>query len=71
MRIAVFLERLHDGTGGFQEALSKIEFLARKAVTKHEFVIFTRFEQVRRRLLKEGIEAITIKHRVLRLIDRW
>ena len=71
MRIAVFLERLHDGTGGFQEALSKIEFLARKAVTKHEFVIFTRFEQVRRRLLKEGIEAIRIKHRVLRLIDRW
>ena len=71
MRIAIFHEGLHDGTGGFQEALSKIQVLTHNNKTKHEFVVFTRFEQTRRRLLNEGIESIQIKHRGFRLIDRW
>jgi glycosyltransferase involved in cell wall biosynthesis len=71
MRIALFLEVVHDGTGGFQEALSKIESLSLKSTTKHEFVVFTPFDQTRKRLLKEGIDAIRFKNRGLRLIDRW
>jgi glycosyltransferase involved in cell wall biosynthesis len=71
MRIALFHEGFYDGTGLFQEALSKIKLLANKNTTKHEFVVFARFEETRQRLLNEGVESIRVKHRCLRLIDRW
>lgn len=71
MRIALFLECLPDTGGGFQQALSTVESLARRSATKHEFVVFTPFEKTRQLLLKEGIEAICYKSRVVRLIDRW
>ena len=72
MRIALFLECLHDAHGGgFQQALSTIECLTRHNATKHDFVVFTPFEQTRQFLLKEGIKAIQIKQGVFRLLDRW
>ncbi len=71
MRIAIFLESLHDTGGGFQQALSTIEALTRKNATKHTFVVFTPFEQTKQLLLNEGIEAIWFKNRGFRLIDRW
>ena len=71
MRIALFFELVHDGTGGFQEVLSKIESLMLRNTTTHQFVVFTPFEKTRKRLLKEGIEAIRFKRRGVRLIDRW
>lgn len=71
MRIAVFLERLNDGTGGFQQALSTIESLTCNNATKHEFLIFTQFDETRRQLSEHGIEALLFKHRGYRLIDRW
>jgi glycosyltransferase involved in cell wall biosynthesis len=71
MRIAIFLESLHDTGGGFQQALSTVEALTRKNATKHDFVVFTPFEQTKQLLLKEGIEAIWLEGRGFRLIDRW
>jgi glycosyltransferase involved in cell wall biosynthesis len=71
MRIALFFELVDDGTGGFREIFSKIESLTLKNTTKHEFVVFTPFEQTRERLLKEGIKAIKFTKRGLRLLDRW
>lgn len=72
MRIAVFLENSpEEGGGGFQQSLSTVESLVLRSATKHEFVVFTPFEQTRQRLLKYGIVAIRYKYRVVRLIDRW
>ena len=71
MRIAIFLESLPEQQGGgFQQALSTIELLARKNSTAHDFLVFTPFEQTRQLLLKEDIEAICFKESVFRLIDR-
>jgi glycosyltransferase involved in cell wall biosynthesis len=71
MRIALFLECLPNSGGGFQQALTTVESLARRSVTKHEFLVFTPFEETRQLLLKEGIEAICYSRRVVRLMDRW
>jgi glycosyltransferase involved in cell wall biosynthesis len=71
MRIAFFLDGVPNTGGGFQQAFSTIELLIRKQITKHEILVFTRFEQSRRRLLQHGIEAIPFKHRPFNLIDRW
>jgi glycosyltransferase involved in cell wall biosynthesis len=71
MRIALFHERLHDGTGSFQEALSKIRSLACENTTTHDFIVFTPFEQTQKLLSNEGIDAIWFRHRIVRLIDRW
>jgi glycosyltransferase involved in cell wall biosynthesis len=71
MRIALFLERDYDGTGGFHDAFSKVESLTRNNSIKHDFVVFTSHEKMHRLLLKEGIEAIQFKLRGYRLIDRW
>jgi glycosyltransferase involved in cell wall biosynthesis len=71
MRIGLFLECLPRTDGGFQQALSFVESLTRKNSTGHEFLVFTPFDQTRRMLLNQGIEAIRYKHSVVRLIDRW
>src|SRR5262249_35549682 len=71
MRIAIFLESLHDSGGGFQQALSTVEALARNPASKHDFLVFTRSEYTRQLLLKEGIEAIRFKEGGFRLLDRW
>ena len=60
LRVAVFLENLPDTGGGFLQALSTIEKLTKENVTRHQFVVFTTFEQSRRRLLAHGIEATAL-----------
>jgi glycosyltransferase involved in cell wall biosynthesis len=71
MRIALVFECLHDAHGGaFQQALSTIERLTRKNARKHDFVVFTTFEQTRQLLLKEGIKSVRIKQGIFRLLDR-
>jgi glycosyltransferase involved in cell wall biosynthesis len=72
MRIALFLECLHDAHGGaFQQGLSTIECLMRQLAAKHDFVVFTPLEKTHQFLLKEGIKAIQVKQGVFRLLDRW
>jgi glycosyltransferase involved in cell wall biosynthesis len=71
MRIALFLEDNPETGGGFQQALSTVKCLMRQNATRHEFTVFTPFEQTRQLLLEEGIEAIWYRSSVVRLIDRW
>ena len=71
MRIAIFLESLHDSGGGFQQALSTVESLTRNNASKNDFFVFTRSEDTHQLLLKEGIEAIRFKEGGFRLLDRW
>lgn len=71
MRIALFLERLPDVGGGFQQALSTVVALARPAATGHEVVVFTQYERTRKVLLAYGIDAIRFRHHGVRLLDRW
>jgi glycosyltransferase involved in cell wall biosynthesis len=71
MRIGIFLESLPDTGGGFQQALSTIESLTCQQETRHEFVVFTPFEQSFKRLLEYRIEAVRFRHRPFNLIDRW
>lgn len=71
MRIAIFLESLHDSGGGFQQALSTVEALTRKGATKHEIQVFTPHEETRLFLRRLGIEAVRFKHSPYRLLDRW
>src|SRR5689334_13056278 len=71
MRIAIFLESLQGTGGGFHQALSTVESLTSKRSTKHDFFVFTPFEQTRHLLSKQGIDAIQFKQGVFRSIDRW
>jgi glycosyltransferase involved in cell wall biosynthesis len=73
MRIALFLEYLlgTDTGGSFQQLLSTAEHLTRENATKHDFVVFTPYEQTRQFLLKQGIKAIRFKRAGVRLVDLW
>jgi glycosyltransferase involved in cell wall biosynthesis len=71
MRIALFLERLPDVGGGFQQALSTVVSLARPGAIAHEVAVFTQYEATRQVLLEHGINAVRFRHRGLRLVDRW
>jgi glycosyltransferase involved in cell wall biosynthesis len=71
VRIGIFLENLPDTGGAFQQAVSTIESLTRKRSAKHEFMVFTPFEQTRQLLLRYGIPAIRFTHRPFNLLDRW
>lgn len=71
MRIALFLERLPDIGGGFQQALSTVVSLARPGATAHDLVVFTQYEPTRQVLSKHGIDAVRFAHSGFRLIDRW
>jgi glycosyltransferase involved in cell wall biosynthesis len=71
VRIAVFLELRHDGTGGFHQALSTVESLARPGATGHEIVAFTPFEETRERLRALGIDAVRYPLGIRAWLDRW
>ena len=71
MRVAVVMESVHDGTGGFQDALSKTISLKRANSSEHEFIVFTPHKKSRDLLAKEGIKSILFAHRIVRLLDRW
>jgi glycosyltransferase involved in cell wall biosynthesis len=71
MRIALFLERLPDIGGGFQQALSTVVSLAPPGATAHDVVVFTQYESTRQVLSKHGIDAVQFAHSGFRLIDRW
>ena len=71
VRIALFLESLHDGGGGFQQALSSIELLVLQTNSAHTYVVFTPFEENVKILSKLNIKAVLYRHGGFRLIDRW
>ena len=71
MRIAVFLERLPEFGGAFNQALSMVVALARPGATTYEIVAFTQFEETRQLLLRHGIAAVRFRQRGLRVLDRW
>jgi glycosyltransferase involved in cell wall biosynthesis len=71
MRIAVFLERGPNTGGGFHQAMSMVEGLARSAATTHEILVFAQYEATQLLLTQHGIDAIRYKRSILRLIDRW
>ncbi len=71
MRIGIFLERLHDGTGTFQQALNIIESLLQSDAIRHEIIVFTQFKDTHQRLAELGIKSFLFKHDVYRLLDRW
>jgi glycosyltransferase involved in cell wall biosynthesis len=71
MRIALFLERLPDVGGAFQQALSTVVSLARPGATAHDVIVFSQYEPTRQVLLEHGINAVRFRHRGFRLIDRW
>jgi glycosyltransferase involved in cell wall biosynthesis len=71
MRIGVFLESSPETGGGFQQALSTTEFLARKGVTKHDIVVFTSSPKTAQHLLKYGISSVRFRGGIFRLLDTW
>jgi glycosyltransferase involved in cell wall biosynthesis len=71
MRIALFLERLPDVSGGFRQAFSTVESLVRPGATAHDIIVFTQYEATRQYLRQHEIDAIRFADRGFRLIDRW
>ena len=71
MRIAIIIESEPNTGGGFQQALSTVEFLAHRGSVGHDIVVFTPFEQIRQLLLKSQINAFHFKKGPFSLIDRW
>jgi glycosyltransferase involved in cell wall biosynthesis len=70
MRIALFLECPHNGTGEFQQALSTVEGLTRPGAMVHDVVVFTPFEQTRQLVSQHGFETVRFKQWGLGFLDR-